>query len=219
MTSPRRSTRITGRHHYHEAVRPCSPHQYSTPHGSAARSSPFHARPQATTAPLAARGRRQQVPTFHTRARTKLAPPSCRTAPGQSAGTRQTDPGPSWQTRFCCHLEAFDTSSVDRLRSPSWPIPDALEARLFPQRSTPRLLTAAPCGGLRPPPAGRPRRTTSPNGASPSISNAVTASTQSDLLLDPPCCVRGTPSSFFLQSILTVGCPSASARLTVSLMC
>jgi len=36
-------------------------------------------------------------------------------------------------------------------------------ARLFPQRSTPRLLTAAPCGGLRPPPAGRPRRTTSPN--------------------------------------------------------
>jgi hypothetical protein len=57
MTRPRRSTRITGRHHYHEAVRPCAPHQYSTPRGSAAWSSPFHQRPQATTAPLAARGR------------------------------------------------------------------------------------------------------------------------------------------------------------------
>jgi hypothetical protein len=36
------------------------------------------------------------------------------------------------------------------------------QARLFPQRSAPRLLTDAPCGGLRPPPTGRPRRTTGP---------------------------------------------------------
>ena len=36
------------------------------------------------------------------------------------------------------------------------------QARLLPQRSAPRLLTDAPCGGLRPPPAGRPRRTTGP---------------------------------------------------------
>ncbi len=57
MTRPRRSTRITGLHRYHETVRPCAPHQYSTPRGSAAWSSPFHQRPQATTAPLAARGR------------------------------------------------------------------------------------------------------------------------------------------------------------------
>ena len=57
MTRPRRSTRITRLHRYHEAVRPCSPHQYSTPCGSAAWSSPFHERPRATTAPLAARGR------------------------------------------------------------------------------------------------------------------------------------------------------------------
>lgn len=57
MTHPRRSTRITGLHSYHETVRPCAPHRYSTPRGSAARGSPFHQRPQATTAPLAARGR------------------------------------------------------------------------------------------------------------------------------------------------------------------
>jgi hypothetical protein len=57
MTRPRRSTRITGLHSYHETVRPCAPHQYSTPRGSAAWSSPFHERPQATAAPLAARRR------------------------------------------------------------------------------------------------------------------------------------------------------------------
>ncbi len=55
----------------------------------------------------------------------------------------------------------FDTSSVDRSRSSSWPTPDALKARLAPRRSPPRLLTAATRGGLRPPPAGRPRRPTS----------------------------------------------------------
>ena len=31
MTRPLRSTRSTGRHHYYEAVRPCSPHPYSAP--------------------------------------------------------------------------------------------------------------------------------------------------------------------------------------------
>jgi hypothetical protein len=35
MTSPRRSTRITGLPSYHEAVRPCAPHRYSPPRGSA----------------------------------------------------------------------------------------------------------------------------------------------------------------------------------------
>src|SRR5450755_3342725 len=57
MTRPRRSTRITGRHRYHEAVRPCAPHRYSAPRGSAAWGSPFHERPRATTAPLTARER------------------------------------------------------------------------------------------------------------------------------------------------------------------
>ena len=33
MTSPRRSTRITGRHHYHGAVRPCAADRYSGPRG------------------------------------------------------------------------------------------------------------------------------------------------------------------------------------------
>ena len=65
MTSPRRSTRITGRHRYHEAVRPCAPHHYSPPRSSAARGSRFRGQPRATTAPLAARERgttRSHVP-------------------------------------------------------------------------------------------------------------------------------------------------------------
>src|ERR1039458_1548770 len=40
-------------------------------------------------------------------------------------------------------------------------------ARLFPRRSPPRLLTAAARGGLRPPPAQRPRRATRPPGPAP----------------------------------------------------
>jgi hypothetical protein len=58
----------------------------------------------------------------------------------------------------------FDTSAMVRSRSPSWSIPAALNGATFPQRSPPRLLTAAACGGLQPPPEGRLRRTTSPTG-------------------------------------------------------
>ena len=46
--------------------------------------------PQATAGPRwrhwSPAGARRQVPTFHTRARTKLTPPPCRTPPGQSTG-------------------------------------------------------------------------------------------------------------------------------------
>jgi hypothetical protein len=56
---------------------------------------------------------------------------------------------------------------MDRSRSPSWPTPDALNGTPCPRRSAPRLLTSAPRGGLRPPPAGRPRRTTSPEEPAP----------------------------------------------------
>ena len=129
--------------------------------------------------PPASAGR--QVPTFHTGAQTKLAPPSCRTPPGQSAGTRQTHPGPARRARFRCRPYVFDASSVVRSRSPSWPTPDALTGAPSPRRSAPRLLTGAPRGGLRPPPAGRPRRPTSPRWAGPSISDA-TPHHQSSLL-------------------------------------
>ncbi len=143
-------------------------------------------RPQPLHWPPVSAGR--QVHTFHTRARTKLAPPPCRTPPGQSAGSRQAHPGPVLQTQFRRHLSGFDTSSVDRLRSPSWPTPDALDGAPCPQRSPPRLLTAAACGGLRPPPAGRSRRTTSPEGR-PLHLRCSTASISPIFYIEPPCCV------------------------------
>src|SRR5207245_10265035 len=73
----------------------------------------------------------RQVPAFHTRARTKLAPPPCRTPPGQYTGIFQACPETRDPSRFRCHLLTFDTSSAVHLRSPSWLTPAALLVRLF----------------------------------------------------------------------------------------
>src|SRR5712691_1815413 len=72
-----------------------------------------------------------------------------------------------WPRVRCCY-EAGPTGF-----SPSWPTPDTLTGAPSPRRSAPRLLTDAPRGGLRPPPAERPRRPTSPPWAGPSISDAT----------------------------------------------
>jgi len=53
---------------------------------------------------------------------------------------------------------SFDASAVVHTRSSSRRIPDPLTAGLRPQRSPPRLLTDAACGGLSAPPARRTRR-------------------------------------------------------------
>ena len=74
-------------------------------------------RPEPLHWPAVPSGR--QVPEFRTRAQTTLAPPSCRTPPGQSTGSRQAPPGATTRPRFRCHRYAFDASSVVRFRSPS----------------------------------------------------------------------------------------------------
>jgi len=110
--------------------------------------------PQPLHWPPAGAGR--QVHTFHTRARAKLAPPPCRRPPGQSAGTRQAHPGPTLQTRFRSRLSGFDTSSMDRSRSPSQPTLDALDGAPFPQtltttaldRSSLRWFATSPCRAI-----------------------------------------------------------------------
>ena len=53
----------------------------------------------------------------------------------------------------------FDASAVVHTCSSSHRTPAPLTARRHPQRSPPRLLTDAACGGLGSPPARRPRRT------------------------------------------------------------
>ena len=56
-------------------------------------------------------------------------------------------------------LFRFDASAVVHTCSSSHRTPAPLPARRQPQRSPPRLLTDAACGGLESPPARRPRRT------------------------------------------------------------
>ena len=64
---------------YYGLLRPCAPHRYSHPRESVPWISPL------------AWG--QQVPTFHTRAWSRVTPPLCRVPSGQAAGSRRTRPG------------------------------------------------------------------------------------------------------------------------------
>jgi hypothetical protein len=69
---------------------------------------------------------------------TRLASPSCRTPPGQSAGTRQAHPGDNLKPRFRCRVDNhLDTSSAIHSRSPSWSPPDTSPVP-SPHRSPPR---------------------------------------------------------------------------------
>jgi hypothetical protein len=191
MTRPLGSTRITGLHSYHETVRPCAPHRYSAPRGSAARG---------VSLPRTAAGQRlrhwscagagRQVHTFPTGARTRLAPPPRRTPPGQSAGSRQAHPRPCARAWFRCRLwDLFDASSVVRLRSPSWPTPAALIGATFPPTLSTPALDRRTSWWFVAFPAGRPRRTTDPTGPAPR-SPMQHRIRWPDLLHLPPCRVR-----------------------------
>jgi hypothetical protein len=140
--------------------------------------------------PTAAAGR--QVHTFRTEARTTLAPPPCRTPPGQSAGTRQARPGAPKHPRFRCHLSLSTRHqwfACAHLRDPHLPRLGAT----FPRRSPPRLLTAAARGGLRPPPARRPRRATRPTTPWPLHLLHSTASGDLVFYIQPPSTFVFTP--------------------------
>ena len=68
-------------------------------------------------------------------------------------------PGARIPPGFDAIIGAFDASAVVQTRSSSRRSPDPLTAGRLPQRSPPRLLTTAACGGLGSRPAGRTRRT------------------------------------------------------------
>ena len=122
-----RSARVTRLHRSYEPIRPCTPHRYSAPHGSATWRSPF------------ASGR--QVPTFHTRAvhwpHAVFMPVAARTVgrhPPSFIPGQRLEPGfgdiPTLSTghrRFTCVrlASAHLTGSM---------------SRLLPQRSPPRPL-------------------------------------------------------------------------------
>src|SRR5437773_1360654 len=109
----------------------------------------------------------RQVLLFHASARDELTPPLHRAPPGQHAGhplaegthARAFVPGIRRSPGFDAIVPPIDASAVVHTRSSSRRPPDPLTAGLFPQRSPPRLLTGAACGGLGSPPARRTRRT------------------------------------------------------------
>jgi hypothetical protein len=67
-------------------------------------------------------------------------------------------PDPPTRSGFDAVIVSFDASAVVHTRSSSHRTPAPLPAGLLPQRSPPRLLTDAACGGLGSPPARRTRR-------------------------------------------------------------
>jgi len=110
----------------------------------------------------------RQVLLFHASARDELTPPLHRAPPGQHAGHPLTESTPARRafvpeamrpSGFDAIVPPIDASAVVHARSSSRHAPDPLTAGLFPQRSPPRLLTGAACGGLGSPPARRTRRT------------------------------------------------------------
>ena len=180
---------------------------------SAARGSPFHDRPRPRTAPLAVRRRGatgSHVPyRSPDQARATSMPdtawPTSRPPPGSSRG--------SGSAPVSMSSSRFDTSSVVHSRSPSWSTPDALYGAPSPQRSAPRLLTDAPCGGLRPPPARAAAEDHQPlRPAPPSpIQHRIT---RSDLLHRTSLSVRGHTAGLRLSHSRAVRGrgESASAR-------
>jgi len=133
---------------------------------SAARGPPSRGQARAapvTRPPLSGR----QVLLFRASAHDELTPPLHRAPPGQHAGrplaegthVRTFVPGTLRLPGFDAIVPPIDASAVVHTRSSSRHPPDPLTAGLFPQRSPPRLLTGAACGGLGSPPARRTRRT------------------------------------------------------------
>jgi hypothetical protein len=114
----------------------------------------------------------RQVLLFHASACDELTPPLHRAPPGQHAGRPLAEGTPPWRAfvpgalrtpGFDAIVPPIDASAVVHTRSSSRRPPDPLTAGLFPQRSPPRLLTGAACGGLGSPPARRTRRAKPPS--------------------------------------------------------
>src|SRR5215471_11657983 len=134
--------------HYYGLLRPCAPRRYSRPRGWS----------RLQLLPSRPRRDRAQVLTFRTTAWSSFAPPTCRMPLGQSQASPELIPEEGSPPRFWHRLNRFRhfcggslaLASLDRA---CWDLVPA-----FPQRSPPRLLTAAACGGLRSAPDRRTRR-------------------------------------------------------------
>jgi hypothetical protein len=130
--------------------------------------------PQATTAPLASR------PIGTTGSHVPHQSPDQARAtsmPDTAWPISRLPPGSFPGSRFCpvsmSSCLPFDTSSVDRLRSPSWPIPAALTGATFPTTLTTTALDRSSSGWFATSPLQGGRGGTPAPSAGPSISDAA----------------------------------------------
>ena len=109
----------------------------------------------------------RQVLLFHASACDELTPPIHRAPPGPHTGSSPTEgppwrafvPGPPTDPGFDAIVVSFRCVSSGSHMFVFSSHTRPATARRHPQRSPPRLLTDAACGGLESPPARRPRRT------------------------------------------------------------
>ena len=155
MTRPLRSARITGPQRYYETVRPRAPRRYSAPCGGGRLGISLSPPAQQASDSTGATG--SHVP--------------CK-SPGQARAAYMPDA--IWAvsrllpdlSRSPGHAPVstplrFITTRQQRFASARLPDPHLTRSpsRLFRSAHHERPLTDAACGGLEPPPAGRPRRT------------------------------------------------------------
>jgi hypothetical protein len=196
MTRPLRSARITGPQRYYETVRPRAPRRYSAPHGGGRLGISLSPPAQAGDS-IGATGSR--VPCKSPgQARAAYMPDAIR-AVSRLPPDLSRSPGPAPVSTPLRKL----TTRQQRFAFARLPDPHLTRSspRLFRSAHHERLLTDAACGGLRPPPAGRPRRT---------YLHLLHSTASSGLYIESSFSVRGTrPAVFPADAGLRAGsCPS-----------
>jgi hypothetical protein len=166
---PLRSTRITRLHRYLEPARPCTPHRYSAPHGSAAWRSPLASEcrfPRSAREPVL--GSRRLCAGHR---------------PDSKQATLRTPPRLCLGAWFRWRLQAFDTVPTVHSRSSSQHSPDGFRPAFSENAHYPGHCAEAASGGLGPDPAVRAR------GAVPHLS----CSKHIRQVIDLPPAHRGAP--------------------------
>ena len=144
MTPPFAPRALHPLHHYYGAVRPSPAHRYFRPRGwSRLRLFPWHRRPGS------------HVPY---KSQIELRATSMPDAAWAVSGIPQADPRGMATPRFWHRLIGFRHVISGSLALASLDRACRNLVPAFPQRSPPRLLTAAACGGLRSAPDCRTRR-------------------------------------------------------------
>ena len=146
--SPFAPAPLQGLRRYYGLLRPCAPLRYSRPRGWS----------RLRLVPSRRRRDEAQVLTFLTRAWLSFAPPTCRMPLGQASGFSRADPGgrvPPVSTSPNPLATLHRRFACARLSQPCLP---GIIVLAIPQRSPPRHLIAAACGGLRSAPDCRTRR-------------------------------------------------------------